>query len=57
MVADRKSAKKEIKKNELIEQQRLRIEDLQEQEALDNAKLLHSDSDSQNSDEADLSDE
>ena len=30
MVLDRKSAKKEHKKKELIEQQRLRIEDLEE---------------------------
>lgn len=40
MTIDRKMAGKEIKKKALIEQQRLRLEDLEEREALDNAGLL-----------------
>lgn len=40
MTVDRKLAGKEAKKKQLIEQQRLRLEDLEEKEALDNAGLL-----------------
>ena len=40
MTFDRRMAGKEHKKKQLIEQQRLRLEDLEEQEALDNAGLL-----------------
>ena len=40
MTVDRKMAGKEAKKKALIEQQRLRLEDLEEREALDNAGLL-----------------
>ena len=40
MTVDRRMAGKEHKKKQLIEQQRLRLEDLEEQEALDNAGLL-----------------
>ena len=42
MTVDRKMAGKEAKKKALIEQQRLRLEDLEEQEALDNEDLLRS---------------
>ena len=41
-MVDRKQASKEAKKKALIEQQRLRMEDLEEQEALDNARLMGS---------------
>lgn len=48
MTFDRKMAGKEAKKKALIEQQRLRMEDLEEREALDNAGLLdNSDDDSE----------
>ena len=48
MTIDRKMAGKEAKKKALIEQQRLRMEDLDEREALDNAGLLeNSDDDSE----------
>ena len=40
MSVDRKMAGKEARKKALIEQQRLRLEDLEEKEALDNARLL-----------------
>lgn len=40
MTVDRKMAGKEHKKKALIEQQRLRLEDLEEKEALDNAGLM-----------------
>ena len=42
MTVDRNMAGKEAKKKQLIEQQRLRLEDLAEKEALDNAGLLDS---------------
>ena len=45
MTVDRKMAGKEYKKKALIEQQRLRLEDLEEQEALDNAGLLDNEDD------------
>mmetsp|Transcript_46789 Transcript_46789/g.61895 ORF Transcript_46789/g.61895 Transcript_46789/m.61895 type:complete len:360 (+) Transcript_46789:884-1963(+) len=46
MTVDRNMAGKEAKKRALIEQQRLRLEDLAEKEALDNAGLLDSADDS-----------
>ena len=46
MTVDRNMAGKEAKKQKLIEQQRLRLEDLAEKEALDNAGLLDSADDS-----------
>ena len=54
MTVDRKMAGKEHKKKELIEQQRLRLEDMQEREALDNAGFLEDESDD---DQADLDSE
>ena len=45
MTVDRKMAGKEHKKKQLIEQQRLRLEDKAEKEALENAGLLDSDID------------
>lgn len=45
MSVDRNQAGKEFKKKALIEQQRLKLEDLAEKEALDNAGLLESDLD------------
>jgi AdoMet-dependent rRNA methyltransferase SPB1 len=45
MSVDRKMAGREFKKKALIEQQRLRLEDLEEKEALDNAGLMDDDSD------------
>ena len=53
MTVDRKMAGKEAKKRQLIEQQRLRLEDLEEKEALDNAGLLD-DSDLDSEDKAEL---
>ena len=44
MSMDRRMVGKEAKKKALIEQQRLRLEDLEEKEALDNAGLLDDDS-------------
>lgn len=46
MTVDRKVAGKEAKKKALIEQQRLKLEDLAEKEALNNAGLLDSDDES-----------
>ena len=40
MNVDRKEAKREAKKKQLIEQQRLRLEDVSEESALDNAELM-----------------
>ena len=40
MTIDRKMAKKEHKLKELIEQQRLRLEDVSEEEQLDNVELM-----------------
>ena len=40
MTIDRKEAKREAKKKQLIEQQRLRLEDVSEESALDNAELM-----------------
>ena len=54
MSVDRKMAGKEARKKALIEQQRLRLEDLEEKEALDNAGLLDdSDSDAEGKEEGD----
>ena len=52
MTIDRKMAGKEAKKKALIEQQRLRLEDLEEREALDNASLLGGNSDDDSDDRA-----
>ena len=40
MNIDRKMAKREYKKKQLIEQQRLRMEDVSEEDELDNADLM-----------------
>ena len=40
MNIDRKEAKREARKKQLIEQQRLRLEDVSEESALDNAELM-----------------
>ena len=40
MTVDRKEAKREARKKQLIEQQRLRLEDVSEESALDNAELM-----------------
>jgi len=46
MTLDRRLANKQSKVKDLVEQQRLRLEDLAEKEALDNAKLFDEDDDS-----------
>lgn len=55
MTVDRRMAAKEAKKKALIEQQRLRLEELDEQQALDNADLL--DSDDEEASDAEASDD
>ena len=46
MQVDRKAAKQEYKTKQLIEIQRAKLEDMAEQEALNNEKLMRSESDS-----------